>query len=144
MDKRTAESLHEVVLSVPNPHGLEVAPGVWKTGSAADYILITNTTEMDVELHTGDSVAAVFQGHVQHRVCRSCGFRDSEVLLREESDRAENKWCPLSCENCGSEDTECYAALRQDSAGWASESAAAASVAAPASVGTQYSYAMHP
>ena len=144
MDKRTMESLHEVVLSVPNPHGLEAAPGVWKTGDAAGYILITNTTELDVELHTGDSVAAVFQGHVQHRACRSCGFQDSEVLLREESDRAENKWCPLSCENCGSEDTECYAALRQDSAGWASESAAAASVAAPVSVGTQYSYAMQP
>ena len=73
MDKRTMESLHEVVLSVPNLNGLEVAPGVWETGNAAGYILVTNTTEMDVELHTGDSVAAVFQGHVQHRACRSYG-----------------------------------------------------------------------
>ena len=95
MDKRTLESLHEVVLSIPNRYGLDVAPGVWETSNAAGYILITNTTEMDVELHTGDSVAAVFQGHVQHRACRSCGFRDSEVLLREESDRAENKWSTL-------------------------------------------------
>ena len=61
MDTQTKESLYEVVLSIPNRGGLEAAPGTWTTGQAAGMILITNTTELDVELKTGESVAAVFQ-----------------------------------------------------------------------------------
>ena len=66
------------------------------------------------------------------------------MILREESDRAENKWCPLSCEACGSDDVACYAALRQDCAEDPTPGASAASAAGSPEQGVQYSYAMQP
>ena len=94
---------------------LEPAPGAWPTAEMEGYVLLTNTSELDVEIQPGDVVGGVALAYVQSRSCNACDQDDADAILVQEVGEEEPAWTPLPCEACGSEDVVTKAWFKESS-----------------------------
>ena len=75
------KGLHWIVQPARNIK-LDPAPGTWGRAQTSGPLLVTNMTDLDVDINLGDIVAGVYPGYAQTRTCLACEAVDHEAVFK--------------------------------------------------------------